>query len=446
MGIPAIVRQVINVDTLSRVVRAKSTCATLSMFSKIVTRAGTFLIVAPIIGPEMQGAIVVTSSWSAVILLIMAYGLQVRVLREAAIRPNYARSIVQNDLAAMMVLLLPSVLLAVAAQHLLLASSYAATFALMFVATVFSVIGDYCSSALRALDRYAGEAVISTVTSILQLVLAVLSAIYFASPVYLAGAILVSRLIYALVSLIAVFLDRHVRSQGETGGLKIGTTLSQAFPYFCDGSLSVLLGQIDIILLTKLASAGTIGTYAVGSRLVQLFLVVPWIATTVMVPALARAHGSDRFNGEVIRLLKAIGGISLAGAACMLIGGPIFTKVFLGHRFAGLDLLWAGFAILTVARFFDAYFGLLMTALGRLKARVTAQVGATALIGVGGLVLIPRVGSAGIILAMALAYCLTGLYYARCLRDEVGWLNRHAVLVGLGIMIAGIFTIILPLI
>jgi hypothetical protein len=70
---------------VKRLIATPSFMASISVFSKVATRAGTFLVVAPIIGPANQGTIVVTTAWSAVIALIMAYGLQVRILREIAI-------------------------------------------------------------------------------------------------------------------------------------------------------------------------------------------------------------------------------------------------------------------------------------------------------------------------------------------------------------------------
>jgi O-antigen/teichoic acid export membrane protein len=395
---------------------SKTVISAVSILSKIAVRAGTFLVIAPIIGPANQGTIVVTSIWAATVLLIMAFGFQVRVLREMALNPDAAHPIAFGDLRAMAVLALPSAALALIVGTVALAQAELGVFAILFVATMASVVGDYCASSLRSLDQFRSEALLSLSTSILQMLLVVGTALSTRSLTALAGAMAVSRTIYAVASVLRL---RRVEAMIRSRDLPVrplGRTLREGFSFFVDGSLSVLLNGIDILLLDAFVSKDAIGNYAVGSRIVQLFLVFPWIATNILVPALARAEGARAFRREFLRLLVGMVGFALFGAVVLTIGGPLVVAWVLGPKFADLDTMWPVFAVLVVVRFVESSFGIGMTALGRISARVWVQTGAVASITAAAFLLLKPHGINAFVLGIAGTYGIVGAYYAYNLR------------------------------
>ena len=423
--------------SIGRIVRSRPALAGISTISKMMARAGTFLIIAPLIGPAKQGVVVVTSAWSAVIVLIVAYGLQVRVLREMASKPERSRAVAKSDLKAMAGLTLPAVVAAIGVAAFILPKDEHLVFAAIFLGFLCSVVGDYCSSALRAVDDFSHETIVAVSSAVLQMVLTVGAALLFKSLIILALALLLARVVFAGASLAVLFHHRSLRNSTETASAPIRATLPSAFPYFVDGSLSVLLSQLDILLLNWLVNRDAIGIYSAGSRLVQLILVVPWVATNIMVPAIARAaDDAQTFKAQIARLRLGLAVLTACSAAGLLICGPIFTTFALGPRYAALNGLWPGLAAMVAARFFESYFGIVMTALGLMKRRVFVQMAAVMAICAGGFLLVPHLGIHAMIMVIGLTYCGIGSYYAYTL-SRIGKLSfRPAALGGTAVAIA----------
>lgn len=404
--------------------------AALSTISKMVARAGTFLIVAPIIGPQNQGRIVVTSAWSAVMVLVIAYGLQVRILREIPINPVRARGILRDDLRAMIILALPTSIAAGIVACVGLPREDWIIFASIYIGTLGSVIGDYCSAALRAVNDFRREALVAALSSGLQVALAVAAAILFKPLIFLALAIMLARLLFAVGSIYAVFSEGAVRGSDGRAVRAATDTLKSAFPYFVDGSLSVVLSQIDVVLLSYLVDRHAIGIYSAGSRLVQMVLVTPWVAANLMIPSIARAQREGGLSRELRRLTLGIGTLAGASTIGLLVAGPLFTIFLLGPAYRPLNRLWPAFGALTLARFYEAYFGIVMTASGRMVRRVFVQFAAVVAIGVGAAVFVPLLGVSALIMIIGVTYCGIGAYYALTLSRADILSNRFSVVSG----------------
>lgn len=398
----------------------------ISILSKIAVRAGTFLVVAPLIGPTNQGVIVVTSTWAATVLLIMAYGLQVRVLREMALAKADARAIAISDLSAMAVLSIPSAVAAVATSTFFLSESDVIVFAVLFAATAASVIGDYVGSALRSLGEFRREAAISLGSSILQMSLIIGTALLSDSLVMLAISILFARMVFATLSLICLFYSTERTAAPQQS---VPTVLLSGFPYFVDGSLSVLLNGIDILLLSQLVDSASIGHYAVGSRIVQLFLVFPWIATSVIVPNLTKSVDVPSFRTEFYRLARAMSALACGGAAIVLFGGPLLTHWILGELYSDLGKMWPAFAVLILVKFYEATLGIAMTSLGRLSHRAWTQAFAVLCIAALTYALLGKVGVLGVVLAISTTSLLVSTFYqASLISHQIITLKRHVLI------------------
>lgn len=426
---------------LGRLALSRSSLSVISFASKIVTRAGTFLVIAPMIGPANQGTIVATSTWSAIILLIMGFGFQVRVLREFPTRPQQAHSIFFSDLRAMALALVLSVALYFFVAHFILHDYDPVVFQFMFVASISSVLSDYCSAALRGLGRYRREAALSFSTSLLQMGMAVAAALLTDSIHIIALTIAVSRALTAAASIVCVIQSETIRESREGPAIPVSDTYRAAFWYFIDSSLSVLLQGLDITLLTRLVDATTLGVYAVGSRLVYLFLVIPWIATNAAVPDLARREGTPSFIPGIRRLLVFLWAIATAGAAGLILFGPLFTSLVLGSKFMAVNAFWPSFAVLILARFFEGSLGIILTALGRVASRAYLQCAAIIFVGAFSIFFVPRIGPMAVVLAMSISYTALGLLYAVRLRD-IGFMRLWLTLaIALTIIVLAVVTV-----
>lgn len=419
---------------------SRSNLPVVSYVAKIAARAGIFLVIAPIIGPVNQAALVTSTVWAATILSFMGFGFQVRVLRQIVVREHEAFAVLAGDLRVMAILLVPSTLAyGVMARYVLDAYDPVVLW-IVFLAGIGAVVVDYCSAALRGLGRYGPEAAIALGTSVLQMGCVIGAALASRSLVLVAAGLLLSRIVSAGVSLGAVLRSDQVRASRDRDLAPVRQTLASGFPFFVDLSLSVVLSGIDIMLLTKLADPATIGAYALGSRFVQLFLVMPWIAINVMVPVLARSEGTHGLRAKIGQLSMIMLAIAGFGALCVLVGGPLFTRLFLRNTYRGVDALWPSFAVLVLARFFEGLFSIVLTAVGRIKTRLAAQGIAVALIAAVSVLLVPRLGSRGVIFAVTAAYTGLGLHYAVWLAREDIYASRWAWLAGAAIMAAAAVT------
>jgi len=272
------------------------------------------------------------------------------------------------------------------------------------------------------------------------------AALIFRSVLEVACAMMVTRSIYAATSLVAVCRQRQVLFSSPEPALPVWCVLRDAWPYAIDALLSTFLGQIDIVMLDRLAPRSTVGIYGAGSRIVQMLLIIPAIVANVVVPSISRSLGTDKYGSQARQLFAALSGISLAGALGLVILGPPAIGRLLGHSYEPLNGLWLAFGLLVLSRFYEAHFGILMIAVGRMKKRVLMQVLALAGIVSAASLLVPRFGAVGMIDSIAATYCLIGLFYCTHLlkeRQQVGAPGLGAVGVGLVILSAVVTDVML---
>lgn len=395
------------------ILRSRMSLTFVSTASKMVTRAGTFLVVAPIIGPFWQGHLVVYSAWSAIAGLLAAYGLQVKVLREVPGAPEKGRELITTDLMAMLLLSFPAMIVAGVVGGIIADSVTMVSFALIFFATLFSIASDYMSCALRAIDRFQKETHISLFSAGLQFSFSTVAALIYRNLAAVAAALFLARLIVCLVSFRALFSD-PVLASNEARKAKAAPVdnIVLAFPYFVDASISVLISQVDVVLLAQFVDKSTVGIYGAGSRFVSLFLAIPWMLTNIVVPKVMRSPISER-GREIRRNDVIMGAIACGAAAILLVGGPLLTLPLLGVLYAPLNALWPFLAILLLARFFEGAMAIRMLIANRVASRARVQVALliwNLLIGVPAIILF---SSKGLLCILAIGSFASGFFYRR---------------------------------
>ena len=387
----------------------------LSTASKIIVRVVSFIIIAPILGPFNQGTLVFNSALSAVIILLLVFGLPVRALKEISINTSQAINQFYNDLMVMLVLFWPTMVLGAVVFHYAGKTSESEVFYLLLLAAAASVVGDYCSAVLRATANFIEEAWVSIITGIFHVLLVVGVALLYRDLLIVCQAILISRILFCII-----FVIRTRRKLLNTDGMSVWShtvqlrkTFKQSTPYAFDAFLATVISNIDVLILEYIVSRESLGWYSAGSRFIGLFLVVPPLAQNVIIPILSRVQGTHEYLAKrnSIRF-----GFILFAVFCVCIVnimGPFFTKHVLGSQFTSLDQLWIYFSVFLCARVYESYNGIVMYAGGLVKARILRLAfGIVAMI-ISGYWSARHFGLEGFIISLALCYCAIAISYPR---------------------------------
>lgn len=383
----------------------------LSTVSKLAVRAGTFLIIAPILGPEIQASISVNSAIAAIVTLLFIFGLPVRALREISRDPSTVRAHLHNDFRLMMLLAPPTLLLGVLADYAMVGNRDEFVYYTLLVATLFTALGDYCSAILRSLNFFGKETGVSFYTSLAHLAIVVGIAISHRTADAVAVAILISRAFFAVASLLVVRGAVNSRSRMPRSSQTARETISQAFPYAIDAFLATAISNIDLVVLDHVAERRTVGIYAAGSRLVSMILTLPPIFQNVLIPTLVRSLGTNEFQYARHRVSTAFLVFASVSAIFLIFAGPVFVAKLLGPAYGALNQYWIAFAALCVARVYESYRGILMYVFGWVRVRVNRLA-----VGLLGMVLLgwageDLLGLRGFILALAICSLALGASY-----------------------------------
>ncbi len=385
----------------------------LSSLSKIFVRVGTFIIVAPILGPEDQAVLAVSSAWGLVLGLIVVFGLPVRVLREVALAPDRAPVTFIEDIRLMTVLLPVSVVGAVLLDFAYVREVDRFCFYLIFASTICTVYGDYCAAMLRSLGSYLTEAKISFSTGVLHFVLIAVSAVYWRNVDVVAVAILFSRLVFGGVSVYCVRSALKSRAHCNESVKSVFSVFCASWRYAIDAFLATAYSQCDILILDQFADRKMVGLYSAGSRFVGLFLAVPSILQNVVIPRLTTARMRGDFTSRLREFSLVMSAGALISILSIVFGGTLVVSQYLGYQYSSLNEYWVFFALMVVARFFESFYGILLYVYGDISGRVFRLSFGLLLMMLGG-------GLAAMYLAIdSFILVMTGVYFIMALSSSM---------------------------
>ncbi len=335
----------------------------------------TFMILARTLGPAAFGVFAAATAYATLVALATDYGLATSALRLAAADPARSGSVVGDALwtkAALVALALPvgAVLTVVA-----LPARDVATYLLVFVGTLASSFAELMLVAARAHRRFATEARLVVATSIGILAVTATVAVTTRSLPATAVAFALTRIAY--LAAVRVGLRVLLQRERRPTTADIRMTLRRSAPYAADNMLTVLTGQVDVLLLALLLSPHDLGTYQAGGRLVQVIVPFAVVLAGVHLPALsASALRSDdtAFRRQSRRITLEFVLLGMVGGSGFALLGPLVTRYFYGPAFDPLLPLWPGFAAYALLRFAAAGFGIQLAALGRIAPRIGVQI------------------------------------------------------------------------
>lgn len=339
-----------------------------------------FILIARFLGPVKFGVIATAVAYSTFVALATDYGLSTSALRKASIDVASARQIVGDALALkalLSALVLPFALVLMAgAIPLALLPVYCCVFA----GTVAYSMADLSMVVMRARRRFDVEAGLVVSTSLVMLIAVGGVAAWSHDLLLTAAAFLGTRLFYLVVTQwrLRDWLGPIVDMRRSFAQMR--RTLRDGAYYAIDNILTVLSGQIDVLLFAWMLTSYQMGIYQAGGRLVQVIVPFAVVLSTVYMPALAAA-GAARDDGVQFgklsrRVTMEFGLLAVMGGLGFVIVGPFFTDYFYGAQYAELRPLWVGFGAYAMMRFAAAGFGIQLIALNQIRPRIVSQIAA----------------------------------------------------------------------
>lgn len=173
------------------------------------------------------------------------------------------------------------------------------------------------------------------------------------------------------------------------------------------GLLAAVSGRIDIIALSRMAGLHEAGVYAAASRLYDASLMLPTIAALSVMPTLARLFASDRayFQGVLVLAMRlSLGAGFVVALAVAALAQPIIHLLYRPEMAPAAPVLrWLIFCAVLMT--LDQILSSTMMAAKAQAHDLGALTLSVALLVVGMLVLVPRLGATGAAMAVALAIC-----------------------------------------
>lgn len=353
----------------------------------------TFVVLARYLGPESFGVIATAMAYATFVSLATDYGLAISTLRRASISPPDAGRIVGDALAAKALLTLAVLPVAIAITTFALPSAQLPVYACVFLGTLAYSFADLSMVVARAHSRFEVEAALVVSVSALMLLVTGGIAAWTGNINAAAIAFLITRLFYLAAAQWRMRIWLGPLSGMRRSVSQMQLTLRSGASYAVDNLLTVLTGQIDVLLFALILTSYEIGVYQAGARLVQVIVPFAVVLSTVYMPALSRAsvHGDVApFRLLSRRVTIEFGALALLAGLGFAIVGPVVTAHLYGERYAPLQPLWAGFGVYALLRFAAAGFGIQLTALNRIRPRVVSQVAAIIVFATAAWLLLPE--------------------------------------------------------
>lgn len=381
--------------------RAASQRDKLMMLVATAARMGlglvTFVLLARFLGPAQFGVIATAMAYGSLLAMATDYGLATSALRLASMTPDRTGAIVGDAVAVKAALAVPT--FAAALALVLWATPIAAlgVVALIFLGTLAYSFADLMMVAVRAHRRFDVEAAVVVATS--AVMLAVVGGVAAATRSLLptALAFMATRLAYLVVVriVLADWLEPLARLGRSLAAMR--QTLRASAAYALDNLLTVLSGQIDVLVFATMLTTLDLGIYQAGARLVQVIAPFAVVLATVHLPALSSAvasGGAGAFRSNARRAMIEFSALGIAVGLAFAVLGPLLTRWFYGSAYAPLGPLWAGFAAYAMFRLAGAGFGVPLVALGKMKARILVNIISLISFAVLSFFLIPKLGIA----------------------------------------------------
>lgn len=362
--------------------------------ARMAVGLGTFVLLARFLGPAQYGLIATAIAYSVFVGLATDFGLATYAFRQASAEPADAGEIAGTALGIKAVLTGIAALVGTPIVFLLLPIEHALVLVLAFIGTQAGSFADLGIIVARANTRFDLEAKLVVAISVVWLLIVGVVAALTRDVVAAAAAYCVSRLLYVPVTWLVM------RRWFKPGALAPPVVMMRAMfvkarGYATDNILTVLAGQIDVLLFGLVLSAHDMGIYQSGARLVQAIVPFAVVLSTVYLRALSSAAQNEQhdvFRASANRLTLEFSMLAIVAGLGFAVAGPLATKILYGEQYVALEALWTPFGLFAMLRFASSGYGIQLVALGLIKIRIISNIVSIFVFALATAIILPRYG------------------------------------------------------
>ncbi len=335
---------------------------TLSLGLERVCRLVVVLASAPVLGQAAFGRFVFASALTSLLALGTDIGLGVWTTRALARDRGDGDAIVLLGASVRALAAIPYAVVVGGIAILAVKGETRAAVALLGVAALANAFVDHVSAILRGYERFAEEAALNGCRALATAMAGLVALVAGRSLVSLCAALVAASLagcLYGLATLLRFhplsgLVKRTTRARARE---LAGVALSQSWPIWIAGLLSLLYFKVDTFFLRFLAGDAELGAYGAAFKLFEGCMILPSIVLSIAFPKLARAHTDARAQRRLERLLAvsliglgvAVGAVGFLGARPLvsLLFGAGFGRAVASMRILalGLPLLYLNFGL-----------------------------------------------------------------------------------------------------
>jgi O-antigen/teichoic acid export membrane protein len=388
--------------------------------ARMAVGLGTFILLARFLGPAQYGLIATAIAYSVFVGLATDFGLATYAFREASGAPADAGKVVGTAIGIKAVLTGIAVLVGAPFVFSLMTIEHALILVLAFIGTQAGSFADLAIIVARANIRFDLEAKLVVAISVIWLVIVGAVAALTRDVLAAAAAYCVSRLLYVPASWWV--MRRWFKPGAFAPPIRaMRAMFVKARSYAADNILTVVAGQIDVLLFGLLLSAHDIGIYQGGARLVQAIVPFAVVLSTVYLRPLSNAANNEQhdvFRANANRLTLEFSLLAIGAGVGFAVAGPLATQILYGAQYVALETFWTPFGLFAMLRFASAGHGIQLVALGRIKIRVTSQIVSIGLFVLATAIILPRYGLAAAPWLLAFSALPSFLLLSFAIRSE----------------------------
>lgn len=290
-------------------------------------RAFFVIYSATVLGKDSWGAFSYALSLATLLTVFSDTGINALLTREAAKNPEKRSEYLSTSFYIKMGLLAILGIGATLFSHLLTnIEAVANLIPLVVLVVIFDSLRDLSSAIARSLEKMRIEGVNNILTNIV-----ITGAGLYALYHYPTGEnLMIAYVLGTAVGLTFILWSLRKHLFGLFTHFRprlVKDIVSSSWPFGLLGLMGTIMINTDVILVGWLRSAGDVGVYSIGQKIVQLLYLIPTILATAFFPSLAKStHDETKFRPLFEQALSLIFMIAFP----LTIGGIILSEQILG--------------------------------------------------------------------------------------------------------------------
>lgn len=345
--------------------------ASFLMASQVITWSLTFLLTIFLpryLGPAGIGQIQLAASLWAIVAVIATLGTDKLVMKEIARSPGRVNEMINSTLVLRTLLFILGALGMVV--YLELAEYPTQTVWIIWIIGLGAFIGQITGTyeaVLKGLERmqYTSLAFVVSFAAGTFLQIGLIFMGYGVIPIAAAG-------MFSSITSLAIqahFLKKYGSFRLSVNRDLMRSVVQASLPYFLVSIGMVVYHQVDIVIISLLADATTIGWYGTATRLCGTLLFIPNVFVVALFPALSRAY-TDSPNSLNMLAQKSLNLLLLVGVpigfGVAVLATPIVVLLY-GPAFANSGPVLAILGMLLIVTYVNMLLGFLLISMDRQK-------------------------------------------------------------------------------